>query len=58
MKKTIYYRGYKLIQTGDRGLIEVWFKLKYMNRWIFSDLYDNIQEAKNNIDIHLGRQEE
>lgn len=54
MKKPIYYRGYKLIQAGNRGLIEVWFKLKYMNRWIFADLYDNIQEAKNSIDIHLG----
>lgn len=54
MKKPIYYRGYKLIQAGDRGMVEVWFKLKYMNRWIFADLYDNIQEAKNNIDIHLG----
>ena len=50
--KPVYYRGYRITPT-PRGLYRVEFKLTYMNRYIFAEYTDSIQEAKADIDRHM-----
>ena len=55
--KNVYYRGYRLEQTTDKHgntFCNVYFRLRHMCRWIWSEAVETIEEAKQNIDNHLG----
>ena len=47
------YKGFKLVEVGSRGMCEIWYRLKYMKRWVFWDLCDSVTEAKTAIDNHF-----
>lgn len=47
------YKGFKLVEVGSRGMCEIWYRLKYMKRWVFWDLCDSVAEAKAAIDNHF-----
>lgn len=50
--KAINYKGFKLVEAGDRGMCEIWYRLEYMRRWAFWDLCGSVEEAKAAIDAH------